>query len=244
MADESKTEKAIETLRESIKRGDFGKSGRIPTIAQLSKDWSVSRTTVYESLELLQLEGLLIMKGGAYYANWPIMRVPGIMQPSFSSYLAMQGLEAVEENIIEPELVAMPPALAGIFNQSEGIHVVHRMRRQGTSGSPYRLAENWYPANLAEEFLEPMRKDSTLDVIGEIGRVHGLSIDRIHEEAIARIPTTQEAEQLSILKTAPVLEVRCSNFAKDGTPLMWNKIILIATYFYLSHDYSPSDLVV
>src|SRR5215469_4873434 len=231
MTDERKTEADLNALREQIKRGDFGKVGRIPTVSQLAKDWRVSRTTVYHSLELLVLEGVLTARGNAYYANWPIMRVPGIMTPSFDGYLVEQGIKPLMENLIEPELIPMPLEIAQMFGQTEGVHVVHRLRKQGSTDTPYRLAEIWYPASLASEFLERMREDVNFHVINAIKQTHGLFIDRIHEEVIGRIPTAEEARQLSILRTAPVLEVHCSNFAQDGTPIMWNRLVLVASHF-------------
>lgn len=238
MTEEKVTEAITSSLRDKIVRGDFGKSGRIPSVSQIAKERKASRTTVYQALQTLQLEGILISKEGSYYANYPIMRIPGIT-PTFDRYLIEQGLKPSMENIIEPELVPMPADVAHMFHQQEGVHVVHRMRKQGTIEVPYRIAENWYPASLAGEFVDQMRVNPNLDVLSEIRRVHGVFITDVHEDILARIPTHEEVEHLAIMKTTPVLEVRRSSFAHDGNPVMFNKIILVATYFLLSYDYKP-----
>ncbi len=217
---------------------EFGTNGRIPPVSTLAKDWGASRTTVYTALQILQSEGLLIAKENSFFVNYPILRIPGIT-PTFDQFLVEQGLDPKMENIIEPEVTTMPADIAKIFNQAEGVHVVHRMRRQGTTSTPYRLAENWYPASLAEQFVEAMRQDSNLDVLSEIKRAHGLFISDVHEDVIARLATTEEAQLLSLVRTTPVLEVHRSNFASDGTPIMFNRIIFVAAYFSLSYDYKP-----
>src|SRR5256885_11653132 len=84
MTEEGKKEIILATLREQIQRGDFGIRGRIPTISQLAKTHQVARTTVYQVLEDLQIEGILISKDNSYYVNYPPMRIPGA--PVFDKY--------------------------------------------------------------------------------------------------------------------------------------------------------------
>lgn len=239
MTEDSKIDALANNLRDRVKNAEFGTSGRIPAVSKLAKEWEASRTTVYQALQILQSEGLLIARDNSFFVNYPILRIPGIV-PTFDRYLIEHGQRPKMENIIEPEVIVMPPDIAKMFKQQDGVHVVHRMRRQGTVDVPYRLAENWYPASLAEQFVERMRQDSNLDVLSEIKRVHGLYISDVHEDVIARLPTTEEARILSIVRTTPVLEVRRSNFSESGTPIMFNKIILVGAYFELSYDYRPN----
>jgi DNA-binding GntR family transcriptional regulator len=235
MGEKYTVESMTDELRGRILHRDFGTNGPIPKVSELARGWGTSRTTVYQVVQMLLSEGLLIPKGTGYNVNFP-MRIPGIT-PTFDKYLVEQGLPPKQENIIEPELIQMPDEIAAMFKQPKGVHVVHRMRRQGTVDIPYRLAENWYPASLAAEFVDAMRRDSNLDVLSEIKRVHGVYITQVHEDVIGRLPTAKEASDLSIVRTAPVLEVRRSNFAADGTPIMFNKIIFVGAYFLLSYDY-------
>src|SRR5215472_5691941 len=99
MTDEGKKESILNALKEQIQRGDFGTRGRIPTIAQLSKTHQAARTTIYQVLESLQIEGILISKDNSYYVNYPPMRIPGA--PVFDKYLESQGLTPVVDSIVE-----------------------------------------------------------------------------------------------------------------------------------------------
>jgi GntR family transcriptional regulator len=235
VTDEGKKESILNALREQIQKGDYGTRGRIPTIAQLAKTYQVARTTIYQVLESLQIEGILISKDNSYYVNYPPMRIPGA--PVFDKYLESQGLTPVVDSIIEPEIVTMPDEIADLFKVTKGIRVVHLMRKHGTVDIPMRIAENWYPAELAEQFIEAMRTNPGLNVAGEIRKAHGLSITQVSEDLIGRLPDAQEMDLLSIVRNAPVLETRRVFLTSDDKVVLYNKTILVAAFFLLHYDY-------
>ena len=69
----------------------------------------------------------------------------------------------VETNIDEPSTVPASAEVAKVFDVDEGAQVVRRYRRQGTTTAHYRLAENFYPVELAGgEILEQMQRDVLL----------------------------------------------------------------------------------
>ena len=236
MTDEGKREIIFSTLKEQIQNGDFGARGRIPPIAQLAKTYKVARTTIYYVLESLQIEGLLISKDNSYYVNYPPMRIPGA--PLFDKYMESQGLDPIADNVIEPEIVQIPDDIADLFKASKGIRVLHRLRRHGTVDVPMRLAENWYPVELAGQFLDAMRKDANLNVAGEIRKAYGLRIAKISEDLIARLPTEKEIELLNIVRHAPVLEAHRNFQTSEGQTILYNKTILVAAFFSLHYDYN------
>ncbi|TMC14618.1 MAG: GntR family transcriptional regulator [Chloroflexi bacterium] len=128
-AEEGKIESLANMLRERIKRGDFGTSGRLPTVTQLSKEYGMARATVYQSLLLLRSEGLLRVKGTSYFVNYPLMRIPG--SPLFDKFLLEQGLTPVTDNLDDPDDVPAPADVAVVFGVKEGDRVILRRRRQG-----------------------------------------------------------------------------------------------------------------
>ena len=191
-------------------------------------------------VQLLQADGLLVTMGRAgVFVNKPRTRVPGITA-RFDLYLQEQGLTPLEENIGEPSIVLAPADVARVLGIGEGADVVRRMRRQGTTSVPYRLAENFYPIELAGgSILERMQKDARFDVLLAIKEAHGKIIKHVHEDVIGRLPTSQEQELLKIVRSAPVLEVQRTNYAEDDkTVVMFNRIIFVASYFVLSYDYT------
>jgi GntR family transcriptional regulator len=234
-SEEGKIETVAAQLRERIKRGDFGTNGRLPTVTQLAKEHHIARATMYQSLTLLRSEGLLIVKGTSYYARYPVMRIPG--SPLFDQFLLKQGLTPLTENLVEPEIVLAPADVAVGLDVPEGVQVIHRMRRQGTSEVPYRLHEQWYPLDLAGPFLEAMRQDPNLNVAGEIRKATGIALTTIQDEIFTRFPTAEEISLLNIVRGTPVLEVRKQFISQEGRIMVFNRSVLVGAYFQLSYRY-------
>lgn len=233
-------EKMVTTLRNAIKMGAYGRPGvgRIPTTSELQREFGVSRSTIYTVIQLLRSEGLVYQRG-KYLIVSEQFEIEGITE-NFERFLRNHDHGVDIENIIVPSIEPMPPNVAMLFGIEYGLHVVHRERKQGADGIGLRIAENWYPAILAARFLEEMRQDERMDVVGAIKKTHGVYIVESLDEVVARIPTSQEAKILGISRTEPVVEIRRSNFAQDGSPVMWNKIIHVAPFFKFTYRY-PVD---
>ena len=102
--------------------------------------------------------------------------------------------------------------------------------------NPSRVGEIWYPADLAEPFLENMRKDDRMNVVNAIKEKFGVYIVRVKEDILARIPTKQEISWLGLARYQPVFEVRRINSAQDGQIVMLTRTIMVATNFILSRE--------
>lgn len=234
--DESKIEKFTDLLRTQIVQGEFGTKGRIPSVAQLMQDWGVAKATVYAILQILQTEGIIRRVGNSFVTSYPTLSLEGITE-NFERFLRAQGHDVTMENLIDPVIESMPKDIADIFGEREGVHMVRRMRKQGIPGLPLRLAENWYPASLAGSFVEAMRTNDRMDVLGAIKKSCGIYITECQDVLINRPPTSEEAKLLELVRTAPVTEIRRSNFAEDGTPVMHNRIIHVGAHFKFTYRY-------
>jgi GntR family transcriptional regulator len=244
----SKVGQIADALRQQILSGEYGK-GRLPTGKDLAKQFGASRDTIQKVLTRLEAEGILegVGERGAIIRRSRI-RIPGLTA-RFDLALQEQGYDPFEENIDVPARVPALPEVAKSLAVKEGTPVIRRFRRQGTKDgegkdtikTPYRLTENFYPSTLVDEtILEQMQKDERYDVLLAIKEKHDQAIVRVHEEVIGRLPTTHEEELLNIVTYAPVIEVQRTNYANNGTVIMFNKIIFVANYFVLSYDYPVS----
>ena len=231
-------DKLVGELREEIINKRYGTSGegRIPTITALTKKWKTTRATVSQVLQLLQSEGIIHARGTSLVMNYPTLDLEGITE-NFERFLKAQGHEVTMENLIEPQIEIMPKDVAALFGEAEGVRVVHRMRLQGIEEQLLRIAENFYPAELAGEFVEAMRSDQHMDVLGAIRKAHGVYIVEAQDVVIARVPTADEAKKLELVRTEPIVEIRRSNFAEDRTPVMFNRIIHVAPHFKFTYRY-------
>ncbi len=239
MSPDVKIDSVADDLRQRVLNGDFGTSGRLPSLRMLAHELGVTHETVNKAFQRLQAEGLVISKGRAgVFVNKPRTRVPGITA-RFDLFLKEQGLTPVETNIEAPGLVSVPLSVAKAMGVDEGGLVVHRIRRQGTTSAPYRIAENFYPVDLAGgQILEAMQKDERMDVLLAIKDAYGKVIKYVHEEVIGRLATTEEEGLLSIVRDSPVLEVFRTNYAEDHKKvIMYNRIVFVANFFLLDYDY-------
>src|SRR5947199_2734453 len=159
-------DKFADDLSSRIIAGEYGTSGTLPTTTELAKQWNTPRSIVTQVMLLLRSQGHIRAVGNRYAVNHPRLIFTGIPK-DFGQYIKDHGYEPVMENLIEPRLEEMPLEIAALFDQPTGVHVVHRMRKQsmrksGSPDYPLRIAENWYPANLAERFLDEMRVNENI----------------------------------------------------------------------------------
>jgi DNA-binding GntR family transcriptional regulator len=219
-------------LREEIANKVYGDPGvgAIPTTSELAKTWGISRNTVYQILQIVQGQGYIREKGKRLVVFYPVLALAGIVE-NFERYLKDLGHEVEIINAIEPHLTLFSKREAEMFQEQEGLPTVHRMRIQGIVGTRLRIAENWYPATLAADYVERMRSDERMNVIGTIKQDHGKWITHTENELITRLPLPHEAKMLEINRNVPIFEVRRICTSKDGTPIMWNNILYNGPYF-------------
>lgn len=237
--DDATRDRIADVLRARIEAGEFGTSGIIPSSNDLATEFQANRVTASHALQLLRAEGYLIPTGKNRYRVSNIHLVLPGLTANFERYLVDQGYAVKIENVIIPQIEPMPKEIAALFGQQEGVHVVHRLRRQGTEMQPLRLAENWYPAHLTDIFLAQMRQDERMDVLAALKETYGFTIATVRERVRARVPKTTEVELLNIARFQPVFEIVRINTASDGQPLMFNRIIAVASNIELAYEYHP-----
>lgn len=233
--EELKIEAITARLRERIARGDFGTSGRLPTVTQLAKEYQIARATMYQILSLLRSEGLLIVKGTSYYVQYPILRIED--SPLFDQVLIDHGLTPHIENLIKPDVIPASADVADGLGIQEGTQVAHRWRRMGTPEVPYRLQEQWFPYDLAGQFLENMDLDPKFNVAGAIREATGIAVTRYHDDLWTRFPTSEEMRLLNIVRTTPVLEVHKQFFSQDDRIMVLVRSTLVGAYAKVSYNY-------
>jgi len=240
--EEYAVERFADILRKRIQEREFGTNGIIPSTLELSREWKISRTIVTAVMLLLRSQGHLRFdeRSRRYKVNFPVLELEGLTK-DFEQYLIENGIDAHIVDMIEPCLERMPADVAALFGQEAGVHVVHRMRKQGTPEQWLRTAENWYPANLAAEFLDEMRANGHMNVVNAIKKKYGLHIVHVEEKVRTRVPHKEEVAFFSIARYEPMFEVIRVSLAQDNkTVIMMNKLIMIGTHFVLTRKYTTN----
>lgn len=242
MSPDIKVNDITDALRKRILSKEFGTGGRLPSLRMFADQYGTTQQTMNVVVQRLQSEGLLSSLGrqGVFVSGFR-NRIPGIRMPRFDLYLKEMGYEPAEVNLENPSIVPAPIDVAQAFGISEGAPVVHRLRCQGTTTVHMRLAENFYPTTLVDHnILSQMQQNDSFDVLLAIENNSGEKIKHIHEKVISRFPSEDEQGFLKINRSTPVLDVRRTSKAEDGTVIMYNRITFVASYFELSYNYEVS----
>ena len=228
-------------LRSRIERGDFGTSGVIPSMSELGLEWGVkSRALVAEVIMLLRAQGYLVqMPKKRYRVVYPRIVLPGLT-PNFKEYIEAMGFNADETDIEPAKVETMPLDIARIFTRidtgepaiREGVHVVHRLRRQGIADLPMRLGHIWYPMEIAEPYLDKMRNDCHFDLPAALKVNQNIALEETDFTLRCRIPDHFEMRELNLARYQPILEcLRIGYTANREQVITLHRTILDGTRF-------------
>lgn len=238
-----KVDTITNVLRERIEKGVYGTEGRLPSLRMLAKQFDTTHETMNKVVQRLQAEGLLLSYGRAGVFVGPKQTPILGLTRNFAQYLwDYRGETLIEEDLARPSMIPAPLDVAGKLGVAENALVVRRYHRQGTEKGFYRSVESYFPGQLVgEEVLEQMQQDERFDVLAAIKRLHGLEVRSVHDDVLARLATSEEEKLFSIVRNAPVFDVRRTSYGadEDGPVLMFNRLILVASQFVLSYDYIP-----
>jgi DNA-binding GntR family transcriptional regulator len=235
---DTKIDILAEKLRQRIKDGEFGTSGRIPPHRVLAEQLDTTRETVNKIVQLLQSEGILVSRDKSVYVQPKLLRFPGFVA-NVEQYVRDHGEEPVTEFLEKPNLVSLPETIAKMMGREQGEMVPHRLLRQGVKYANrtayFRWSENFYnPDLIKDEIFEGLQSDPQFDTWVAMKNKYGIEVLRSKNIAFARLPTLQEQNALEIVRGTPVLEVDRAQVAQNDLIVMVNKIIYVGSLFELS----------
>lgn len=233
-----KLEESVETLRRQIINGYYGAAGQLPPRTTLEKELGIPKSTMSQVILQLQGEGLVAYSGNRRLrALAPKKRVP-MTEKSFAKFLQDEGLEPVTEYLELPERKPMDEGLAKLFGVEPGTLCIGRIRRDGTKQMWYRTTRRYYPSTLIDdESLAKMQANDRYDVILDIKNKLGISTHFWTEDTIARLPTQEEQELLSITRNTPVLDILRTSYEQENGPVISvNKIVMVANLFVMHRE--------
>ncbi len=234
---DTKIDILAERLRERIRNGEFGTSGRIPPHRVLAEQLNTTRETVNKVVQLLQSEGLLVSRDKSVYVRPPLIKLPAFVA-NFDQYIKDHGEEPVSMFLEKPDLVSMPGSIAKLMGRKEGEMVPHRLLRQGIkypSGIVYyRLSENFYNPDLIKgEIFRGLQSDPQFNTWTAMKDTYGIEVLRSKNVAVARLATLQEQDYLEVVRGTPVLDLHRVQLAQNDLAVMVNKLVFVGSLFEL-----------
>ena len=207
-----------EALRQEIRTAKLGPGSSLPSEAQLSARFSVSRGTVRHALAALRAEGLIV--GGRGRA--PVVRQTGFSQSfdqlvSFSMWARQLGRTPSARTL---ELARRPAddETAAQLGLAPGDPVFQYTRLRLLDGEPMMVERT--------AMIEPVGRlllDADMDhgsVYEQLGK-RGVEFAEAQQTIVAIAAGGEDSKLLEIPRRAPILEVRRLGFDAAGVPLEW-----------------------
>lgn len=198
-------------LRRRITEGELGAGRVLPSEAELSSSYSVSRVTIRKSLEMLRLEGLVDSRQGFgwFVAVDPVSQSLGRLG-TIESQLAESGAAPVRK-ILDFGFVNAPRRVADVL----GVGHVLRVRRVNLAdGAPFARVTVWCPERLGAELSRAdVERASFYDLIG-------VQLGGATQTIGAGAASAADAAVLDVPVGSPVLV--CDRVTRDagGTPVL------------------------
>lgn len=198
-------------LRRRIGEGEFGAGRVLPSEAELSAAYSVSRVTIRKSLEQLRSDGLVDSRQGFgwFVSVDPVSQTLGRLG-TIESQLAASGAAPVRK-ILDFGFVQAPKRVAEVL----GAGTVLRVRRVNLAdGSPFARVTVWCPEALGATLSRAdVERASFYDLIG-------VELGGATQTIGAGAASASDASVLDVPQGSPVLV--CDRVTRDakGTPVL------------------------
>lgn len=223
-------------LRGQIQSGELPPGARVPTESQLSAQYTASRNTVRQALDVLRNEGLVISQQGrgSFVRGEPPMRYYASLTGSRSRRLASrrdtfsQQVEAQGKRARQVSTVEVVPALTEIASHlelNEGEPVAVRRRIMYADDEPLQLGDSYYPLDIvqgSEIMNEADIARGTDQVLEELGHVP----THYEDEITWRMPSVEEATKLHLGAGIPVGRLLRTSIDQNRRPIEVYEVIL------------------
>lgn len=207
-------------LERRVEAGEFGTGRLLPSEAELSAAYNVSRVTVRKALEVVRAVGLIDARQGfGWFVAADTVRQPLGRLGTIEDQLEGSGRRS-ERRILEFGFVAAPSAVRAVL----GVDEVLQVRRVNLAdGEPFARVTVWCPAELGAELSRAQVEQQSFYELLDVPL--GGAVQTIGADAAA----ADDAELLAVPVGAPVLVCRRVTSAADGTP------VLISQYVFPAH---------
>lgn len=236
-------------LRDAIRRGEYLPGHQLPSGTALATQYHVATQTVWNAINLLRAEGLVVGLQGAgvfvakprvkYYASLTGSRAKRLeadrRRDTFTQQIEAQGKAARQVSTIE-ELPA-DGDVAAYLRIEAGTPVAVRRRVMYADDEPLQLGDSYYPLTIVRDsqIMNPADiVEGTDQVLEDLGYVP----TRYEDEITWRMPTPDETEKLAIAAGTPVGRLLRTTFDQDEQPIEIYIVILPADRHVLLYDVS------
>ncbi|MEU3823919.1 GntR family transcriptional regulator [Streptomyces sp. NPDC029080] len=240
-----KYQRIADSLREAIQSGEYGPGDRLPGENELMAAHGVARMTARQALSVLRDEGVAEARKGAgvFVRAFRPLRRRGIQRLSqqqwgsgrsiWSADIENRSLEVDQVSVSEE---AAPERISAVLDLADDETVCVRRRRFVLEGKPVLLATSYLPTSVVAG--SAITQEDT-GPGGTYARLAELGYKPVHfrEEIRSRMPSKDEAAQLSMSSGTPVILICRTAYADEGRPVEINEMTLDAASYILEYDF-------
>lgn len=204
-------------IKKEIRSGILKPGDKIPSEAQMQKEYGMSRVTVRNAMAELEMEGYIIkVQGkGSFVAQSDMLRLP-IGVTSFTEDARMQGVD-FRSQVLE---IGLKPAVSEMdrefFKLKEGEEIMCVKRLRCANGVPLNIEENHLAASMKSLEHEDLT-GSLYDIL--INKYHMIPSNKGRRSVKIIFATEEIAEQLQLSVGTPVIESEMCVFDMNGDPI-------------------------
>ena len=204
-------------IKKEIRTGMLKPGDKIPSEAQLQKEYHMSRVTVRNAMEELTVEGYImkVQGKGSFVADSDMLRLP-IGVTSFTEDARMQGINLTSEVIkfgIEDIKTELDREFFG-GNTNGEVLVLKRVR--SADGVPITIEENHMSPDLIDMREEDLTK-SFYDIL--INKYHMVPSNKGRRSVRIIFADEEIAKYLDLSLGTPVIECEVCVFDMNGDPI-------------------------
>ena len=208
----SKHERVSAALRADIEEGEL--QGLLPSEAELTERFEVSRSVIRQALATLELEGLITKRHGRGSFVTPISRVRRVVQSLNGLGMQLQGQgQEVGTTVLNYEIEPYPDAPAG-WGTPAALHLV---RLRSSRGQSIAVIDTHLPERFASILPRADLEDASLHAL--LRERAGIALERSQRSVLAVPARERIAGLLGVNTGAPILLLTGTTFDDQGLPV-------------------------
>lgn len=226
-------QQAMEEIKKSINNGSYNTGDKIPSEAELSEMFAVSRITVRRAVEELVDEGILTKKQGkgTYVTHRKLHRkiTQESMVQSFSDTCKLNGLTP-GAHVIERKIVAAGKEGQRRLGLNPDDKLIYIRRVRTADGDPIMLENNYYNYNRFAFLIDADLDDTSLfDLIEE--KLGFRPDDSTPSNIEIVLATTDTARDLSVGVGEPLFLLDSCMMGNNGEALFFEHQYIVGSRF-------------
>lgn len=211
-----------EKIKAQIEEGNLQVGDKLPTEAEFSQQFEVSRITVRKAIELLAEDGFLLRKQGigTFVAEKRLNRVMENRIESFTDMSRMDGCQPSAELISVGWIVA-DASIVRHLEVEEDAKVLRIVRLRKNDGQPVMIEESYYP-----ERLSFLMQENLLGSTYEMFRKRGLEPTHSKKTVEICYADKEEAAHLGVVENQALILQKDEVTDQNGEMLHYSKLII------------------